>query len=317
MSLSLYTTPAPNIGYSDNSTGGVGMTFNSSLNIVSSIDTSPPGSPWSNLSYQVKPLIVYGQPTIIPNTTTPAPTGAYTGAATAHYSLQSYSCFVPSPGPAPGGGGYVTGGHMKFIQTPTGQDTPTNYVPSSTSYFGYSPQVIGTILQPGGNLGISYTTLSDYRLKENITPIENGLDYIMPLRPRRFNWKDSHMQTVGFIAHEIQEDAPPFLASTVVAGEKDAKKIFVNLYKNGELMLDDFGNAIERIIPTDVEIDMLKLEGVTWTIVREEIINQSVDTNGFISPLVASIQELKHMTDSQKQKINNLKSRIKILEEAF
>ena len=308
MSLSLYTTPAPNIGYSDNSTGGVGMTFNSSLNIVSSIDTSPPGSPWSNLSYQVKPLIVYGQPTIIPNTTTPAPTGAYTGAATAHYSLQSYSCFVPSPGPAPGGGGYVTGGHMKFIQTPTGQDTPTNYVPSSTSYFGYSPQVIGTILQPGGNLGISYTTLSDYRLKENITPIENGLDYIMPLRPRRFNWKDGGGDSLGFIAHEIQEDAPIEISENIVTGEKDASTKLGHLIKDGELIKI----GLEDLFPEPSEEALKKLneDGITWQFVKENIIPQQISTKSLVAPIVASVQQLKKIYDEQEIEIRELESRM-------
>ena len=226
------------------------------------------------------------------------------------FAIGSFNSYVPQSAPTQvGNNGY----HAQFFTGPsTGYSVPGSF---SAPWPGAVGSGAGSITSAPSS--VFYNTSSDYRLKENITPIENGLDYIMPLRPRRFNWKDSHTQVVGFIAHEIQEDAPPFLASTVVAGEKDGKNIFVNLYKNGELMLDDFGNAIERIIPTDVEIDMLKLEGVTWTIVREEIINQSIDTNGFISPLVASIQELKHMTDSQKQKINSLKSRIKILEEAF
>ena len=164
-------------------------------------------------------------------------------------------------------------------------------------------------------MGTTYSTSSDYRLKENITPVENGLDYIMPLRPRRFTWKGGQ-ETVGFIAHELDEDIPPNLSKNIVMGEKDGMEVYVNLYKNGELMLDDGGEPLKRLIPKDQECDLLSLEGVTWTIVEEVQINQQVDTAGLISPLVASVQQLKNIIDLQKNKIENLKSRILTLEGA-
>jgi hypothetical protein len=65
--------------------------------------------------------------------------------------------------------------------------------------------------------GTSYNTISDYRLKENITPLENGLDRVLQLKPSKFNWIETGNESEGFIAHELQEYFPD-----AVTGEKDA-----------------------------------------------------------------------------------------------
>ncbi len=63
----------------------------------------------------------------------------------------------------------------------------------------------------------TFTTTSDYRLKENIVPVESGLDRLMQLKPSKFNWITTGEEAEGFIAHELQEIFPD-----AVAGEKDA-----------------------------------------------------------------------------------------------
>ena len=65
--------------------------------------------------------------------------------------------------------------------------------------------------------GTSYNSSSDYRLKENIVPLENGLARLMQLKPSKFNWIETGEETEGFIAHEVQEIFP-----YAVTGEKDA-----------------------------------------------------------------------------------------------
>ena len=63
----------------------------------------------------------------------------------------------------------------------------------------------------------SYNEASDYRLKENIVTISNGIDRIKRLQPRRFNFIAEPSITVdGFIAHEAQEVVPE-----AVTGKKD------------------------------------------------------------------------------------------------
>ena len=65
----------------------------------------------------------------------------------------------------------------------------------------------------------AYSTSSDYRLKENIVPIPNGIERLKELKPCRFNFVqgDPNYVVDGFIAHEAAEVIPE-----AVTGEKDA-----------------------------------------------------------------------------------------------
>lgn len=63
----------------------------------------------------------------------------------------------------------------------------------------------------------TYDTASDYRLKENIQPMSNGMDKIALLKPCTWTWKTNGTQGQGFVAHELQEHFPE-----AVSKEKDA-----------------------------------------------------------------------------------------------
>lgn len=67
------------------------------------------------------------------------------------------------------------------------------------------------------NNATSFTTSSDYRLKENPTPLIGGLATINQLQPCEFTWKSDGSVGRGFIAHELQAVVPE-----AVTGEKDA-----------------------------------------------------------------------------------------------
>ena len=50
----------------------------------------------------------------------------------------------------------------------------------------------------------SYNTSSDYRLKENVVAISDGITRLKTLKPYRFNFKADASTTVdGFLAHEV------------------------------------------------------------------------------------------------------------------
>ena len=66
----------------------------------------------------------------------------------------------------------------------------------------------------------SYDTSSDYRLKENVEPIPNGLARVQQLNPVKFDWKVDGTSSEGFIAHEVQEIFPD-----AVGGEKDGEEM--------------------------------------------------------------------------------------------
>ena len=63
----------------------------------------------------------------------------------------------------------------------------------------------------------AYNTSSDYRLKENVTPMIGALDKVSQLNPVNWTWKSNGSEGQGFIAHELQAVVPD-----CVTGEKDA-----------------------------------------------------------------------------------------------
>tara|TARA_R110000824_G_scaffold300022_1_gene488078 strand:+ start:1524 stop:2471 length:948 start_codon:yes stop_codon:yes gene_type:complete len=66
------------------------------------------------------------------------------------------------------------------------------------------------------DVGTTYNTSSDYRLKENITPIQGAGDIVKAMRPATYTFKADGSWADGFIAHELQELHP-----VAVTGSKD------------------------------------------------------------------------------------------------
>lgn len=68
---------------------------------------------------------------------------------------------------------------------------------------------------------VLYSTSSDYRLKENVAPIADGITRLQQLKPSRFNFiTDPDNACDGFIAHEVQAVVPE-----AITGEKDAEDV--------------------------------------------------------------------------------------------
>ena len=63
----------------------------------------------------------------------------------------------------------------------------------------------------------AFTSISDYRLKENVQPMTSGLAKVSQLKPVTYTWKVDGASGQGFIAHELAEVVPE-----CVVGEKDA-----------------------------------------------------------------------------------------------
>lgn len=81
--------------------------------------------------------------------------------------------------------------------------------------FNSANGTVGSISTNG--TATTYSTSSDYRLKENITPITGALVKVALLKPCTYTWKSDGSSGEGFIAHELQEVVPD-----AVVGEKDA-----------------------------------------------------------------------------------------------
>jgi hypothetical protein len=70
---------------------------------------------------------------------------------------------------------------------------------------------------------IVITAISDQRLKENIRDIDTGLNAIMALKPRRFDWKEGKGQdkknVAGFIAQEFEDVFPECVGASKAGGD--------------------------------------------------------------------------------------------------
>jgi hypothetical protein len=97
---------------------------------------------------------------------------------------------------------------------------------------------IGSITNSGGT-ATAYNTSSDYRLKENVNPVSDGITRLQQLKPSRFNFiSDPDTVIDGFLAHEVQAVVPE-----CVTGEKDA--------------VDDEGNPVYQGIDQSKLVPLL------------------------------------------------------------
>jgi len=80
--------------------------------------------------------------------------------------------------------------------------------------FKYGSTFVGSVAI--NSTTTSYNTTSDYRLKENLTDITDGIERLKQLKPKRFNFIGHEQVVDGFVAHEAQAVVPES-----VTGEKD------------------------------------------------------------------------------------------------
>lgn len=80
----------------------------------------------------------------------------------------------------------------------------------------YNGSLVGSI-SAASTSSVAFNTTSDYRLKEQVLPMEGALDKIMAANPVTYKWKSDGSAGEGFIAHELAEVVP-----LAVTGEKDA-----------------------------------------------------------------------------------------------
>jgi hypothetical protein len=113
----------------------------------------------------------------------------------------------------------LSNGNNQLIDGPGGVTyiQHVNGTASGSSYVGfiYNGSFIGNIAQ-NGTTGVLYNLTSDYRLKDNPTPLTGAKDFVMALQPKTWDWWDGSGKGVGFIAHEFME-----VAKYSGHGEKD------------------------------------------------------------------------------------------------
>ena len=189
------------------------------------------------------------------------------------------------------------------IETPDQQNMKLQRPGTSSSghiIFVNDNGTVGEISSNGSST--TYSTSSDYRLKENVNYTFDATSRLKQLKPARFNWiaDDTNTLQDGFLAHEVSSIVPESVSKT-----KDATKTLTNvvLDANGKVINskitkdkwehgkkeDEDGN---RIFPADS----------TWEASKEVPDYQTIDESKLVPLLVKTVQELE--------------ARIKALEEA-
>ena len=100
----------------------------------------------------------------------------------------------------------------------------------------------------------SFSTSSDYRLKENVQPMTGALARVAALKPVTYKWKADGSAGQGFIAHELQEIAP-----YAVSGEKDGEQMQgVDYGKLTPILTAALQEAITKIETLETRIAVLE-----------------------------------------------------------
>lgn len=118
---------------------------------------------------------------------------------------------------------FVSAGNVLALQAGNGSvgaymtnaSSTGNWQPFSFNNNGTSFSQIGSITCTAS--ATAYNTSSDYRLKENVSPMTGALEKVAALKPCTYTWKADGSAGQGFIAHELQAVVPD-----AVTGEKDA-----------------------------------------------------------------------------------------------
>ncbi len=153
-----------------------------------------------------------------------------TGGINSIYAAQNTAggyCFVSNA--VSNGGTYY---HVRFLQAGT---------------------QVGSITSTGSTT--SYTTSSDYRLKEDIQPMTGALAKVAALKPCTYKWKADGSDGEGFIAHELAEVVPQAVTGKKDAVDAEGKPVYQGI--DTSFLAGLYAAAIQEL---KAELDAVKAE---------------------------------------------------------
>jgi hypothetical protein len=142
---------------------------------------------------------------------------------------------------------------MKTTRTTDGSDFMV--------YLNSSGNVAGRI-NHNGTTTVSYTTSSDYRLKENVADIADGITRVKQLAPKRFNFIEDGPDKVvdGFLAHEAQAVVPEAVTGTHNEVDDDGNAVMqgIDQSKLVPLLTAALKEAIAKIETLETKVAALE-----------------------------------------------------------
>jgi hypothetical protein len=126
-----------------------------------------------------------------------------------------------------------------------------------------------SFFNPNGRVGFigtsgtttSYNTSSDYRLKENVTDVTDGITRVKQLEPKRFNFIAD--RTVdGFLAHEAQTAVPEAVTGTHNEVDDDGNAVMqgIDQSKLVPLLTAALKESIAKIEALEARVTALEAE---------------------------------------------------------
>ena len=112
-----------------------------------------------------------------------------------------------------------------------------------------------------GSSSVSYNTSSDYRIKENVVAISDGITRLKTLKPSRFNFLSDTSTTLdGFLAHEVSSIVPEAITGEKDAVDSDDKPIYqgIDQSKLVPLLTAALQEAIAKIETLETKVAALE-----------------------------------------------------------
>jgi hypothetical protein len=126
----------------------------------------------------------------------------------------------------------LPGSTVRGIQIPSDLNTQAFIVSAGTATTTFNMMLfyngnglVGSITTNAS--ATAYNTSSDYRLKENVTPVSDGITRLQQLKPSRFNFiADPDTVVDGFLAHEAQAVVPECVTGTKDEVDDDGNPVY-------------------------------------------------------------------------------------------
>ena len=173
---------------------------------------------------------------------------------------------------------------------------------ASTEYISFrcgSTQEIGSIKRDGGGDAIAFNTSSDYRLKQDIVDIDDGITRLKTLQPKRFKWKSDTSRLVdGFIAHEVT------VVPESITGTKDETENKLNV------VIDNSNNIIQENVResdwTEGKANGTFPSDSTWSASKTVPKYQQIDQAKLVPLLTAALQEAVTKIEALEARVTTL-----------
>ncbi|MCB9026872.1 MAG: tail fiber domain-containing protein [Bdellovibrionaceae bacterium] len=151
---------------------------------------------------------------------------------------------------------------------------------------------------------VNYTTVSDGRLKTNVTPVDQGLEIVNQLNPVFYDWERSNPKAssfenkhqVGFIAQEVEEVLP----EVVNKGEDGYRSL-------------EYGKIVSVVVAAVKEL-YAKVMGHEEKIQAQD---RQIASKADKTEVDAKVQKLESENEKLKQENDAIKARLEKIEKAL